>query len=200
LFDELCKDATLPESAHDFGRNIIPSIIDSRRVFAYRFLDENRKTQAYWRDVGTIDAYYEANLDLTTVDPQLNLYDDHWPVRTYQPNMPPAKFVFDSEKRRGEAHDSIVCPGAIISGGHVARSIIGPQSRVNSFAEVYDSILLSHVNVCRKARLNRVIVDKGVIIPEGMEIGFDLEADRARGLTVTESGVVVVAKGEVLGG
>ncbi len=198
LFDELCKDATLPESAHDFGRNIIPSIIENRRVYAYRFLDENRKQQAYWRDVGTIDAYYEANIDLTTVDPQLNLYDDHWPVRTHQPNLPPAKFVFDSENRRGEAHDSIVCGGSIISGGHVARSIIGPQCRVNSYAEVYDSILVSHVNVGRGARVRRAIIDKGVDIPEGMEIGFDLDDDRARGLTVTESGVVVLAKGEVL--
>jgi glucose-1-phosphate adenylyltransferase len=198
LFDELCKDATLPESAHDFGRNIIPSIINSRRVFAFPFKDENRKADAYWRDVGTIDAYFQANIELTNVDPQLNLYDDHWPVRTYQPNMPPAKFVFDNQdgKRRGEAHDSIICNGAILSGGHASRCIVGPGSRINSFAHLEDSILFSRVNVGRHARIRRTIIDKDVHIPEGVEIGFDPVADRKRGFTVTESGIVVIAKAD----
>ncbi len=198
LFDELCKDATLPESAHDFGRNIIPSIINSRRVFAFPFKDENRKADAYWRDVGTIDAYFQANLELTNVDPQLNLYDDHWPVRTYQPNMPPAKFVFDNQdgKRRGEAHDSIICSGAILSGGHASRCVVGPGSRINSFAHLEDSILFSRVNVGRHARIRRTIIDKDVHIPEGVEIGFDPVADRKRGFTVTESGIVVIAKAD----
>ncbi len=187
LFDELCKDATLPESAHDFGRNIIPSIINSRRVFAFPFKDENRKADAYWRDVGTIDAYFQANLELTNVDPQLNLYDDHWPVRTYQPNMPPAKFVFDNQdgKRR-----------AILSGGHASRCVVGPGSRINSFAHLEDSILFSRVNVGRHARIRRTIIDKDVHIPEGVEIGFDPVADRKRGFTVTESGIVVIAKAD----
>jgi glucose-1-phosphate adenylyltransferase len=196
LFDELCKDATLPESAHDFGRNIIPSIIGDRRVFAFRFLDENRKAQAYWRDVGTIDSYYAANLELTSVDPQLNLYDEHWPVRTFNPSLPPAKFVFDSDTRRGEAHDSIVCNGVIISGGRVFGSVLGPQARVNSYAEVDSSILFSRVNVGRHAKIRRAIIDKDVSIPEGIEIGYDHDEDRRRGFTVTESGVVVVAKAE----
>src|SRR4029077_13353118 len=129
LFEQLCLDATKPHSAHDFGRNIIPSIIDTHRVYAYPFLDENRKADAYWRDVGTLDAYYDANMDLISVDPLLNMYDMHWPIRTYQPNYPPPKFVFAEgglEARRGEALDSVVCSGCIVSGGQVRRSILGP--------------------------------------------------------------------------
>jgi glucose-1-phosphate adenylyltransferase len=196
LFDELCRDATLPDSAHDFGRNIIPSIIRSRRVFAFPFLDENRKQDAYWRDVGTIDSYFHANLELTGVEPQLNLYDDHWPVRTYQPNLPPPKFVFNSKDRCGAAHDSIVCAGAIISGGQVTRTIVGPQSRINSYAEIEDSILFSRVNIGRRAKIRRAIIDKGVVIPEGARIGYDEEEDLARGFTVSDGGVVVIAKAE----
>ncbi|MCA9240781.1 MAG: glucose-1-phosphate adenylyltransferase [Planctomycetales bacterium] len=200
LFDELCKDATLPNSAHDFGKNIIPSIIKSRRVFAYPFLDENRKAQAYWRDVGTLDSYFQANLELTAVDPPLNLYDQHWPIRTYQPHLPPAKFVFDSHEqehpRRGEALDSIVCPGSILSGGQVSRTVVGPGARVNSYATVEDSILFAGVNIGRNCRIRRTIIDKEVTIPPGVEIGFDADEDRRRGFTVTESGVVVLAKAD----
>jgi glucose-1-phosphate adenylyltransferase len=201
LFDELCKDATLPDSAHDFGKNIIPSLIGNRRVFAFPFKDENLKADAYWRDVGTIDAYFEANLDLTSVDPQLNLYDDRWPVRTHQPNLPPAKTVFASGEpgegsRRGEALDSIVSQGAILSGGQAVRCVIGPGARINSYAHVEDSILFAGVNVGRRCRIRRAIIDKGVAIPEGTEIGFDHAADRRRGFTVSEGGVVVIAKGE----
>jgi glucose-1-phosphate adenylyltransferase len=196
LFDELCKDATLPDSAHDFGRNIIPSIINSRRVFACPFLDENRKQDAYWRDVGTIDSYYQTNIELTGVEPLLNMYDDRWPIRTYQPNLPPPKFVFSSRERCGEAHDSIVCAGAIVSGGRVSRTIVGPESRVNSYADVEDSILFARVDVGRRAKIRRAIIDKGVHIPEGVRIGYDEEEDRERGFTVTPSGVVVIAKAE----
>jgi len=196
LFDELCKDATLSASAHDFGRNIIPNIVHKRRVFAFPFLDENRKQDAYWRDVGTIDAYYDANIELTEVEPQLNLYDDRWPVRTYQPNLPPPKFVFNSKDRCGEAHDSIVCCGAIVSGGHVTRTIVGPQARVNSYAHVEDSIIFARVDIGRRAKIRRAIIDKGVQIPEGTRIGYDEEEDLARGFTVTDSGVVVIAKAE----
>jgi len=196
LFDELCKDATQLDSAHDFGRNIIPSIIHSRRVYAFPFLDENRKQDAYWRDVGTIDSYYQANIELTGVEPQLNLYDDRWPIRTYQPNLPPPKFVFSSRERCGEAHDSIVCAGAILSGGRVARTIVGPQARVNSYAEVEDSILFARVDIGRHANIRRAIIDKGVHIPEGLRVGYDEEEDRQNGFTVTASGVVVIAKAE----
>ncbi len=201
LFDELCRDAALPDSAHDFGKNIIPSIIDSQRVYAFPFRDENQGEQAYWRDVGTIDAYYKTNLELTDVAPPLNLYDDHWPVRTHQPNLPPAKTVFaddgaDGEMRRGEAIDSIVSHGAILSGGQAFKCVIGPGTRINSYSHIEESILFARVNVGRHCRIRKAIIDKGVFIPEGTEIGYDLEADRARGFTVTESGVVVIAKDE----
>lgn len=202
LFDELCRDATLPESAHDFGKNIIPSIIDSHRVFAFPFRDENQGTQAYWRDVGTIDSYYEATLELTNVEPPLNLYDDNWPIRTHHPNLPPSKTVFaESEEggdgpRRGEALDSIVCQGAILSGGTARKCVIGPGARINSYAHVEESILFGGVNVGRRCRIHRAIIDKGVEIPEGTEIGYDQEADRARGFTISPSGIVVIAKTE----
>jgi glucose-1-phosphate adenylyltransferase len=196
LFDELCKDATLPESAHDFGRNIIPTLVGSRRVFAFPFRDENRKADAYWRDVGTIDAYYQANIELTAVEPHLNLYDDYWPIRTHQPNLPPAKFVFNSNGRRGTALDSIVSSGVIVSGGSLIRSVIGPRARVNSYAEVSDSILFAGVNVGRRAKIHRAIIDKGVCSPEGARIGLDPDEDRSNGYLVTESGVTVIAKAD----
>jgi glucose-1-phosphate adenylyltransferase len=199
LFEQLCLDATRPGSAHDFGRNIIPSIIDTHRVFAFPFRDENRKQDAYWRDVGTLDAYYAANMDLISVDPQLNMYDERWPIRTYLPNFPPPKFVFAEEglnARRGQALDSVVCQGSIISGGTVERSLLGTNTRVNSFAHVQDSILLDHVDIGRHVRVRRAIIDKGVHIPPGTQIGFDPEHDQARGFTVSEGGVVVIAKAD----
>jgi glucose-1-phosphate adenylyltransferase len=193
LFDQLCQDATLPESAHDFGHNIIPSIIGSHRVMAFPFKDENSKQDAYWKDVGTLDAYYEANLELTTVDPLLNLYDYHWPVRTDQPNLPPPKFVFDENSgRRGEAHDSIIAAGTIIAGGKVSRSIIGPKSRVEERAEVSDSILFAGVHIGKGAIIRRAIIDKNVFIPDGAQVGVNLDDDRRRGFEVTEKGVVVI--------
>jgi glucose-1-phosphate adenylyltransferase len=193
LFDQLCQDATLPDSSHDFGHNIIPSIIGSHRVMAFPFKDENSKQDAYWKDVGTLDAYYEANLELTSVDPLLNLYDYHWPVRTDQPNLPPPKFVFDENSgRRGEAHDSIIAAGTIIAGGKVSRSIIGPKSRVEERAEVSDSILFAGVHVGKGAIVRRAIIDKNVFIPDGAQVGVNLDDDRRRGFEVTEKGVVVI--------
>jgi len=199
LFEQLCHDATKSDSAHDFGRNIIPAIIDSHRVFAFPFLDENKKVSSYWRDVGTLDAYYDANMDLIAVDPLLNMYDDQWPIRTYQPNLPPPKFIFSEtgeEGRRGQAHDSIVCAGAILSGGRVERSIVGPDTRINSYADVRDSILFESIDIGRNSKIRRAIIDKGVAIPPETVIGYDLEHDRSRGFTVTESGITVIAKGE----
>jgi glucose-1-phosphate adenylyltransferase len=201
LFDQLMVDATRPDSAHDFGRNMIPAVIGSHRVFAYLFLDENRKTDAYWRDVGTLDAYYEANLDLVSVDPQLNMYDDRWPVRTYQRNVPPPKFVFAEQGergRRGEALDSLVCNGSILSGGQVVRSILGTNARINSYAHVEDSILFEGVDIGRHARVRRAIIDKGVAIPADFQIGYDHDADRRRGFTISPGGVTVIAKGDVI--
>ncbi len=199
LFEQLCRDATDPESSHDFGRNIIPSIINTHRVFAFRFRDENRKGDAYWRDVGTLDAYYEANMDLVGIDPLLNMYDDHWPIRTHQPILPPPKFVFGSAgqaDRQGCALDSIVCHGSIVSGGRVERSILGPGVRVNSYALVQDSILFQGVDIGRHVKVRRAIIDKGVELPANVRIGYDLEEDRARGFIVTENGVVVIAKAD----
>ena len=200
LFEELCRDATCRRSRHDFGHNIIPSILGTNRVFAYPFRDENRKTDSYWRDVGTLDAYYEANMDLIHVDPLLNMYDEQWPIRTYQQNLPPPKFVFADPDRRGTALDSLVCPGSILSGGSVARSIVGSRVRINSYAEVSDSIIFSHVEIGRHAKIRRAIIDKGVCIPHGMEIGFDHEQDVQRGFTVTENGVTVIAKAQSMEG
>ncbi|MCS7238949.1 MAG: glucose-1-phosphate adenylyltransferase [Thermoguttaceae bacterium] len=201
LFEELCRDATRRTSRHDFGGDVIPSIISRSRVYAYPFVeeaDENRKKDAYWRDVGTVDAYYEANMDLVSVDPQLDLYDELWPIRTYHPNYPPPKFVFADPDRCGRALDSIVCLGCIISGGLVQRSILGPKTRINSYAEVTESILLGEVNVGRYARIRRAIIDKGVSIPPGMEIGFDPELDARRGFFVSPEGITVITPADSL--
>lgn len=197
MYEQLCQNAAQSNAGHDFGHNIIPSIIDSHRVFAFPFRDENQKSEAYWRDVGTLDAYYEANMDLVHVDPLLNVYDDSWPIWTHRPNVPPPKFVFAEDApsgRRGQALDSVVCSGSILSGGSVQGSIIGAQCRINSYAHVEDSILFDFVNVGRHARIRRAIIDKGVNIPPGTEIGFDHEEDRRRGFTVSENGIVVIGK------
>jgi glucose-1-phosphate adenylyltransferase len=201
LFEQLCKDATKPGSRHDFGRDIMPSLIDTHKIYAFPFRDENRKTDAYWRDVGTLDAYYDANMDLIAVDPLLNLYDEVWPIRTFQPNLPPPKFVFGSrgeQDRAGRALDSVVCAGTIVSGGLIERCILGPLVRVNSYSRVEDSILFEAVDVGRHAQIRRAIIDKGVKVPQGMHIGYDLELDRQRGLSVTDNGIVVIAKGDGL--
>ena len=199
LFEQLCQDATERMSAHDFGRNIIPSLIDDYKVCAFPFLDENRKDTAYWRDVGTLDAYFEANMDLIEVDPRLNMYDERWPIRTFHPNSPPPKFVFSGdadEDRCGRALDSIVCQGTIVSGGSVRRSILGPNVRVNSYATVEDSILFDGVDIGRRAKVRRAIIDKGIHIPSGVAIGFDPELDRQRGFTVSDAGVTVIASSD----
>ncbi len=202
MYELLCQDATRPGSEHDFGKNILPGMIGTHEVFAYRFRDKNRKATAYWRDVGTLDAYYQANMDLIQIDPVLNLYDREWPIRTHQHQVPPPKFVFSDDgspeyARRGEAHDSMVCQGCILSGGHVRRSVLSPNVRVNSYALVEDAILFEGVDVGRHSRVRRAIIDKDVRIPPGSTIGYDLDHDRQRGFTVTEQGVVVIAKAEL---
>ncbi len=204
LFEQLLKDANKKKSNHDFGKDIIPSVIDSHQVFAYPFVDENGKNQAYWRDVGTIDAFYEANRDLVAVEPLLNIYDQKWPLRTHQPNLPPPKFVFDDREkgdyeRVGCAIDSLVCNGTIVSGARVQRSVVGRNVRINSYAQVTDSILFDRVNVGRHARIHRAIIDKDVVIPDGVEIGIDPVADRQRGFVISEGGVVVVGKSDWVG-
>jgi glucose-1-phosphate adenylyltransferase len=187
----------LRDTAHDFGKNIIPQMMKTDRVYAYNFEDENKKEAKYWRDVGTIDAYWEANMDLVSVDPQLNLYDKAWPIRTYQGQNPPAKFVFAQEEKGGRlgiSLDSIVAHGCIVSGGRVQNSVLSPNVRVNSYSEVHDSILMENVDIGRHSRIRKAIIDKDVVIPPGTEIGYNLEEDRKR-YHVTPSGIVVIAKG-----
>jgi glucose-1-phosphate adenylyltransferase len=202
MYDRLFEDAASQESGHDFGKDIIPALVRGGKAFAFRFRDRNRKPVPYWRDVGTLDAYYQASMDLVAVEPVLNLYDQEWPIRTFQPQLPPPKFVHDDNlprewSRRGEAHDSMVCQGCIVSGGHVRRSILSPNVRVHSYAMVEESILFDRVDVGRNARVRRAIIDKDVRVPEGVVIGHDLAADRARGFTVTDQGVVVIGKAEL---
>jgi len=193
LVRRLIED-TRSDSTHDFGKDIIPAMIEKDRVFAFDFRKGDQGGTGYWRDVGTIDAYFEANMDLVSVTPQLNLYDSQWPILTYQPPYPPAKTVLVEEGRIGTALNSIISNGCIISGGSVRRSILSPRVTVHSHAEVEDSILLEGVDVGRHARIRRTIIDKEVQIPQGMEIGYDLDQD-AKCFTVTDSGIVVVPKG-----
>jgi glucose-1-phosphate adenylyltransferase len=193
----LREDAETPGSSHDFGRDVIPRCLGDCRVIAYDFMDINAKQARYWRDVGTLDAYYEANMDLVDVTPQLNLYDSRWPIRTRVLQQPPAKFVFAQEGRRmGVAIDSIVSSGCIISGGRVLRSVLSPGVRVNSYCEVEYSILMPNVEIGRFSRIRRAIIDTNVKVPESSVIGFDAEDDRRKGYHITESGIAVVSDGE----
>jgi glucose-1-phosphate adenylyltransferase len=193
LIEALREDAQQPTS-HDFGKDIIPALIGRAPVYAYHFSDENKKASPYWRDIGTLDAYFEANLDLCHVNPEFNLYDPEWPLRTHQPQAPPAKFVFADEGRRcGQARDSIISAGCIISGATVVGSVLCPYVRVHSFARIEESMLMPGVRVGRHARLRRVIVDRDVTIPRAACIGLNAEED-ARRHTVTDKGVVVVTR------
>ena len=194
------RDADDPKSSHDFGKDIIPYIMSRYRVFAHRFSDSCVCMPGgvpYWRDVGTVDAYWEANMELTKVTPDLNLYDKTWPIWTYQAQLPPAKFVFDDETRRGFAVDSLVSGGCIISGATVRRSLLFSNVYVHSFAEVSDSVVLTDVDIGRGARLHRVVVDKGCKIPEGLVVGEDPEEDAKR-FYVSKKGITLITP-EMLG-
>ena len=198
LYEQLIKDADLKSSTHDFGRDILPSLIQRCRVVAYPFCDPHTGRQGYWRDVGTVDAYWEANMELIHVTPELNLYDQEWPIWTYQEQQPPAKFVFDDEDgRRGMTVDSMVSGGDIISGALVRRSLLFSNVRVEAYSEVLDAVVLPNVSIGRHCRLREVVVDKGCTIPDGTVIGEDLTAD-ARRFHVTDGGVVLVTP-EMLG-
>ncbi len=197
LEQELVEDAKNSKSSHDFGKDIIPQMLKKgMKIVAYNFRGEDNQ-ESYWRDIGTIDAYYEANMDLIQVNPVFNLYDREWPLRTYQEQFPPVKTVHSGEKEEGRVGlvlDSIVSEGCVISGGRVQRSILSPNVRINSFSEVYDSILMEGVNLGRYAKIKRAIIDKDVSIPQGMVIGYDLKEDKKK-FFVSDSGIVVVAKG-----
>jgi len=196
LVRELRRDADDESSSHDFGKDIIPKLVaNEERVYAYLFWDENKKESKYWRDVGTLDAYYEASMDLVQVDPVFNLYDPEWPMRSYMPQFPPAKFVFSADGRSGHALDSIVSMGTIISGSEIQRSILSPNVRVHSYCSVQDSILMPNVIVNRYSKIRRAILDRDVVAPRGAVVGFDPVQDRRRH-TVTDGGVVVVSEGE----
>lgn len=192
LYEQVIKDADTPNTQHDFGKDIIPSIVDDYRVYAYPFRDPETKEQAYWRDVGTLDAYWEANMELVSVTPQLNLYDQQWPIFTHQTQVPPAKFVFDDSDRRGAAVQSMVSGGCVVSGAQIKSSLLFSRVTVNSFSEVSDSTLLPDVEVGQNCRLHRCIIDAGSNLADGMVVGVDHDLDRERGFRVTKSGLTLV--------
>jgi len=184
--------------SHDFGHDVIPYMVNANmNVLAHSFVDENKKSVPYWKDIGTLDSYYDSNMDLISISPEFNLYDYSWPIRTYQYQAPPAKTVSHEGERVGRSLNSLVCDGCIISGGLVERSIIGPNVKINSYSYITDSIIMSNCNIGRHARIRRAIIDKNVTVPEGYEIGFDAETDKKK-FTVTETGIVVIGKNEIL--
>jgi glucose-1-phosphate adenylyltransferase len=197
LWEQLLNDDENPNSSHDFGKDIIPAVIDNHIVNAYPFLDLQSGQQSYWRDVGTIDAYWSANLELIGVKPDLNLYDTSWPIWTYQEQTPPAKFVFDDDDRRGQAIDSMIAGGCVISGSTVRHSMVFSNVRVNSYSVIQDSILLPQVTIGRHCRITKAIIEKGCEVPEGTIIGENLADDKNR-FYVSEGGVVLVTP-EMLG-
>ena len=195
LYEQVIRDADTPGSDHDFGKNIIPSIIDKYQVFAFPFRDPKTGQQAYWRDVGTLDAYWEANMELVSVVPQLDLYDRDWPILTEQIQAPPAKFVFDHADRRGEAIDSMVSAGCIISGASIKRSLIFSNCKIHSYTRIVDSLILPECEVLDGCTIIGAILDRGCVIPEGTEIGVNHDEDRARGFRVTKGGRTLVTPG-----
>ncbi len=197
LFEQLKKDAERSGSDRDFGKDIIPSIIEDFPVYAYPFVGENG-TSAYWRDVGTLDSFWKANMELIDPMPALNIYDHDWPIWTYQEQLPPAKFVWDNDDRRGMAIDSAVSGGCIVSGSMLKRSLVFSNVHIHSFSEIRESVLLPDVEVMRHCKIRKAIIDRGCVIPEGTTIGYDLKEDKARGFRVTSNGVVLVTA-EMLG-
>ena len=195
LYEQLIRDSQEPGSSHDFGKDMIPHLVSRYRVYAHSFadscVDAVERSKPYWRDVGTVDAYWEANIELTKVTPELNMYDEDWPIWTHQEQLPPAKFVFDDDNRRGMAIDSMVSGGIIISGAQVRRSMLFSRVQVHSYAQIEDSVILPNVDIARNVRLRKVVIDKHCRIPEGMSIGYDEEQDRKR-FHVSPKGVTLV--------
>jgi glucose-1-phosphate adenylyltransferase len=193
LLKALIADAEDPNSKHDFGHDILPSLLGRKKMMAYNFVDENKKQALYWRDVGTLESYYDANMDLCSVSPVFNLYDKDWPMRTRMRQYPPAKFVFAEPGRSGMAVDSVITAGVIISGASVANSVVSQDVRINSYSDVDASIIFSHVNIGRHCRIRRAIIDRDVQIPEGTVIGYDPVEDKRR-YFVTPSGLTIVTR------
>ena len=193
LLKALIADAEDPDSKHDFGHNILPNMLGKKKMMAYAFVDENKKEALYWRDVGTLDAYYDANVDLCSVSPIFNLYDRNWPIRTRVRQYPPAKFVFGEPGRTGSAVNSVITAGVIISGATVSNSVLSQDVRVNSYSDVDSSVIFSHVNIGRHCRIRRAIIDRDVHIPEGTVIGYDQVEDKRR-YFVTPSGLTIVTR------
>jgi glucose-1-phosphate adenylyltransferase len=201
LKDALRRDAKDSESRHDIGGNLIPLLVADGRAQAYDFMSNDvpgatERDAGYWRDVGTIDAYFDAHMDLRSVSPLFNLYNDEWPILTHMPSLPPAKFVHDSGDRVGRAIDSLVSNGVIVSGGLVRQSVLSPGARVNSWARVENSVILHNVQVGRRAVIQNAIIDKNVVVPPGAHVGVDKEHDLARGFVVSPGGITVVGKGQ----
>lgn len=198
LRNVLMEMETKKIKSHDFGHDVIPYMVKSKNnIMAYKFLDENKKLKPYWKDIGTIDSYYESSMDLISVTPEFNLYDQNWPIRTYQYQYPPAKTVSHEAERVGRSLNSLICDGSVVSGGLVERSLIGPNVRVNSYSYVTESIIMNNCNIGRHAKVRRAIIDKNVRVPEGYEIGFDLDKDKKK-FIVSENGIVIIAKNQVL--
>jgi glucose-1-phosphate adenylyltransferase len=193
LFEQLEKDGANPDSDHDFGKDIIPSIIDNYKVFAFDFR-KSAKNDAYWRDVGTLDSYWDANMELVAPIPELNLYDKNWPIWTYQEQLPPAKFVWEQEDRRGEALNSVVSGGCIISGATLRRTICFSNVRVKSYSIMEETVALPGVEVGQNCHIRKAILDRGCHIPDNTQIGINHDEDRARGFRVSEGGVVLVTR------
>ncbi len=204
LTKELIKDSKNENSSHDFGKNIIPNMLNNgSRIFVYDFSKNEfagmAPTEAgYWRDVGTVDAYWQANMDLLSYQPELNLYSESWPLRTFNYNYPPAKFIWEEGERVGTATNSMVSEGCIISGGSISRCVLSPKVRINSFSNVVDSILMENVEIGRYCEIRKAIIDKNVKIPAHVKIGFSKEEDEARGFYVSSGGITVVPKGAKL--
>ncbi len=204
LLDAIERDAKLENSNHDFGKNVIPMLLnEGKRIFVYNFAQNtfagmSEREKGYWRDVGSIDAYWQANMDLLDYDPELNIYSQDWPLRTFNYNYPPAKFIWEVEERVGMATNSMVSEGCIVSGGGLSRCILSPKVKVNSFSQISDSILMENVEVGRYSKIRRAIIDKNVVIPPNTQIGFDRAEDERRGFHVSAGGITVVPKGAKL--
>ena len=204
LLDALNRDEEIKESSHDFGKNVIPMLLkDGKKIYIYNFYDNSfpgmtDTERGYWRDVGSIDAYWQANMDLLAYDPELNLYSQDWPLRTFNYNYPPAKFIWEEGERVGMATNSMVSEGCVVSGGGLSRCVLSPKVKVNSYSQISESILMENVEIGRHSKIKKAIIDKNVIVPPNTRIGFNHEEDIKRGFHVSPNGVTVVPKGAIL--